>query len=511
MKKKLPIGIQNIKELIEGGYVYIDKTKYIYELMSNGKYYFLSRPRRFGKSLLVSTLEEIFKGNKELFKDLYIYDKVKFETHPIIKIDFNNIEYLKGEEEFENSLSKLMNKIGNEYNITLEMKTPKDKFNELIYKLSKINRVIILIDEYDKPILGHITDVKKANKNREILSNFYEVIKGNDEYIKFCILTGVSKFSKTSIFSKLNNLQDLTLNEEYNSLLGYTQEELEKYFKENIEEVSQKYKIERAKLLEGIKDWYNGYNFGGKETLYNPFSILSFFADKKFNNYWFSTGTPNFLINLIKKQKLNIAELETMLTGKETFESFEVETLEVLPILYQTGYITIKEIKNELYEDEYKLGFPNNEVRNAFLNHLLVSFIEKEVSKVGPLNKKLVRALKADDIETFISVLTGMLSGIPSKLHLKHEYYYQSIFYMIMTLMGMKLNLEDLTDKGQIDGVLEFEDKLYIIEFKMDSARKAMDQILEKKYYEKYVNSGKKINLLGIGGFKNKKLEYFKM
>jgi hypothetical protein len=397
MMKKLPLGISTFSEIIEDGYVYIDKTRSIYEMTETGKIYFLSSPRRFGKSLLVSTLEELFKGNKKLFKDLYIYDKWNWnENFPVIHLDFGNIDY-ENPERLELSLEDFVMDIADEYNITLKSRFLNPKFSELIKKLhEKIGKkVVVLIDEYDKPIIDKISDIQMAEANREVLSNFYQVLKGSDKYLRFIFLTGVSKFSKTTIFSKLNNLKDITLNPKYTTICGYSHKDIEKYFSEYISTFSQENNIDNKTTLKFIKKWYDGYSWDGENFLYNPFSIISFLDSGEFNNYWFDTGTPKFLIDIIKEDKDN-SDMDLFLNPVTTFAGsfpdFNLEQLDLTTILLQTGYLTIKEKKAELDElPVYKLAIPNKEVDESFYGYLLGAYTNETAGTVQPLAKKDVK------------------------------------------------------------------------------------------------------------------------
>jgi len=513
--KKLPVSHQTFSEIMEENYLYVDKTGDIYNLLnSSGKYFFISRPRRFGKSLTVSTLKEIFSGNKELFKGLYIYDKIEWNKYPVICIDFAKIVYSEGKEVFRKTLIDTLIKIGNFYNITLEKREfLKQSFEELIEKLSKINRVVLLIDEYDKPIIDHITDIPKASENREVLREFYSVLKGSDEYIKFVFITGVSKFSRVSIFSGLNNLKDISLRREFSTLMGITQEELKTYFSLWIKELGHEEGLSEEETLEKIKYWYDGYSWDGIIRLYNPFSILNLFDAKVFDNYWFTTGTTEFLMKLIKKEKYELTGLEQVTVSKYIFDSYDIENIGLNSLLFQTGYLTVKAVDKKT--GLYTLTCPNYEVKESVLNYFLSDFINKEVALVRPLYISLLQAFSEEKINEAIKIITGMFAKIPYTLHIEAESYYHSLFYMILTLMGVKIDPEVLTDKGRIDGVLEFPDKVYIMEFKYGKGgskmksllNKAIKQIKEKKYYERYAGEKRKVIFLAVG-FIEKEISY---
>jgi len=498
--KKLPLGIQTFREIINSNYLYVDKTEYIYNLINEGKYYFISRPRRFGKSLLISTLKEIFSGNKELFKDLWIYYKIKWEEYPVIHIDFSTINYRDDQKEFQKSIKKSLTKTKNEYNLNIDDNLNcSDYFKEIILQLSNINKVVILIDEYDKPIIDFVDDIEKANKNREILKSFYTIIKGSDQYIKFAILTGVSKFSKVSVFSGLNNIRDITLSESFCKLLGYTQEELELYFQEYIDLTSKEFNISKIELLDSLKKLYNGYSWNGKDFVYNPFSILYFFTEKQFGNYWFTSGTPTFLINIIKERNIDIKEFDNLSIDEELLNSFELDKINIKSLLFQTGYLTIKKVNNiSITTKEYILNYPNKEVENSFLKSILNELNDKN-GENGVIINKLVSNINNNNLEEFFTNMRSLFADIPNQIFLKDkEAYYQTVIYIILKLLGIHIQVEINTNVGRIDGVIHTKERIYIIEFKIGKAEEGLKQIEENKYYEKYLSLNKKIILIAI-------------
>ncbi len=358
--KKLPVGIQTFRDIINDDYLYVDKTKDIHRLLTSGsKYFFLARPRRFGKSLLISTLRELFSGKRELFEGLWIYDKIQWHEYPVIHLDFLGKKY-GSEQELLETLEFMLSRNAERYGIQLKEKGYDKRFNELIRELAKIDRVVILVDEYDKPIINHIEQEDVAFGNRNILRIFYESIKEADEFLKFVMVTGVSKFSKVSIFSGLNNLDDITIDDRFITLLGYTHDEFLHYFSPWLQEMDVD--------LEDIKKWYNGYSWDGKNFLYNPLSVLQFFNKRKFGNYWFSTGTPTFLLKAIRNHNIDIKRMENYQTNKLVFDSFDIDRINVFAILLQTGYLTIKEAR-EISPTQviYRLSYPNEEVKESFL------------------------------------------------------------------------------------------------------------------------------------------------
>ncbi|MBI4649023.1 MAG: AAA family ATPase [Bacteroidia bacterium] len=375
--KILPISKQEFSRLINDNCVYVDKTEIIYKLITTGFSYFLSRPRRFGKSLTLTTLKEIFSGNKELFKGLWIYDKIEWRQYPIIHFDFSDIS--KSSISVIESIIVRLDEIAKEYEITLQQADYGLRFRELIRELSKTEQIVILVDEYDKPIIDYIDDIPQAEKNRIILKNFYSVLKGNEKNIKFLFITGVSKFSKVSIFSDLNHLSDITLNPNYSILTGYTEDELEKYFSEYMALAQGELNEFFPDLKSAIRKWYNGYSWDGKNFVYNPFSLLNFFDNRKFEDYWFQSGTPTFLMKLIKQRNFNITKLENIPVTSDIFNKYELSKLELIALLFQTGYLTVK--KYEIKTGEYFLSYPNNEVRASFERQLLETLSEKSLDE----------------------------------------------------------------------------------------------------------------------------------
>jgi len=502
--KKLPVGIYTFSDFVKDNYLYIDKTKEIYKLFTGGgRYYFLARPRRFGKSLLVSTLNEIFSGNKELFKGLWIEDKIDWKSYPVILINFLGARY-ESKEELMNTLEYLLDQNAQFHGIELKEKGFDKRFKELIMELSKKDRVVILVDEYDKPIIDFIEKNKQkiAMGNRDVLKTFYSVIKWADKYLKFVFITGVSKFSRVSIFSDLNNLDDITIDDRFSTLLGCTHEELSTYFSYHLDHLSRKLGMSKKELLGHMKHWYNGYSWDGRNFLYNPFSILKLFSKNRFGNYWFTTGTPSFLIDHIKNRRLDINRLEREEADESIFDRFDIENLETFSMLFQTGYLTIKEIKMMGIKSKYILSYPNQEVKESFLKHFLASYTSEEAGTVGSKILDLVEAIKNHRLEEFFTIIRSLFAMIPSELFIKdREAYYHTVVFIILKLVGvdMGIDAEVHTNKGRIDAVLETLDMVYVLEFKMGTSAKALAQIESMGYHEKYLSSGKKIKLIGVG------------
>ncbi|HMV78680.1 MAG TPA: AAA family ATPase [Leptospiraceae bacterium] len=482
----LPIGIQTFKNIREGDFLYVDKTKWIYELVRNpNAVYFLSRPRRFGKSLTLSTLKEIFEGNRELFQGLWIYNAdYHWKKYPIIRIDFSK-QKAESKEELKRFILEQLDYNAESYGVQLTKKEYFSRFEELIKAISKKDKIVILIDEYDKPIIDHLTKPELAIEMREILKGFYTIIKASDEYLRFVLLTGVSKFSKTGVFSGLNNLNDISMSLRYSAIAGITEEELKNNFKEYTAEFSNTVKISEDELLQKIRHWYNGYCFSGQcEKVYNPFSTLLLFENKEFKNYWFETGTPSFLIDLAKEKDFAISELP-ILAEETSFSTYEVDELDVIPLLFQTGYLTLKG-----YDPErllYTLDYPNFEVKNAFLQQ----FTRRYTNRVFQESKLygLIDSLRERDFENFFLVLRSIFANIDYDLHIPAEKYYQTIFYLIFTLIGLRVSAEVKTNIGRIDAVIEDRGGIFLFEFKFSGTKEeALAQIRKNKYFEKYLS-----------------------
>ena len=494
--QRLPIGIQDFEKLRTENYLYIDKTSQIYDLVDGSGYYFLSRPRRFGKSLMVSTLKNIFLGKKELFKGLFIENKIEWTTFPVIHLDFAVGDYKQLG--LYNYLQQKIVQNAEKYQIEIEAESIGFALEELIQKLHKKynQKVVVLIDEYDKPIIDFLgkDEIHIAEKNREIMKSFYSPIKGLDGSIRFFLLTGVSRFSKVSIFSDLNNLQDITVNRLGYTLVGCTEIELHHYFKEFITFISQETNQTEEETKKEIRDWYNGYSFGG-EKLYNPFSILNFMFDREFNNYWFATGTPTFLVKLMREQ--HYYDMDNTKIDLDSLGNFDITNLKPISILFQTGYLTLVE---KLDINMYRLGYPNKEVKNSMLRILLETYTYTGAGFAIPLVIDLKEAFLSHDFETFFIHFNTLFASIPSLIFQKErESYYHSIIFITFKLLGFYIDAEVHTSIGRIDAVVKTETHIYILEFKVnDTAQKAIEQIREKKYAEKYLNENKKIILIGV-------------
>jgi len=478
--RKLPTGIQTLSHIIEDNYLYIDKTKHAFELIENNRYIFLSRPRRFGKSLFLDTLHNIFEGNKHLFKHLYIYDKWNWnKKYPVIKISFNG--GIKDESSFKIKVQNIIQDNVERLHLTDFNFTQADiDFANLIKQTYKKynSPVVILIDEYDKPILDNLENTKQAIIIRDILKDFYTQIKDNDQYIRFAMLTGISKFSKVSIFSGLNNLVDISLSPKYGDICGYTQEDIENQFLPYLQNVD----------LEKLKQWYNGYNFLGT-TVYNPFDILLFITNElSYQNYWFETATPSFLLKLIKNQNYFLPDLENLEIDNSLANSFDIENISIETLLLQTGYLTIKEVTTEFDIITYKIGFPNKEVTIALTNYLSDYFLNTRVKTL--IKKDILKTLHNGNLQDIEPIITRLFASIAYNNFTNndianYEGFYASVLYAYFASLGLKLIAEDVTNQGRIDLTIQCNNRTFIFEFKMQG-NDPLEQIKAKKYFQKY-------------------------
>jgi len=517
ISRKLPVGIQSFKDLREKDFLYVDKTEYLFQLVNNGKAYFLSRPRRFGKSLFLSTLAAYFLGQKELFTGLYLEkaeeeqaaqeNRAAWETYPLLYLDFNAKNYID-EQVLIDILNLHLNEWEAHYAIPNTAGAPEDRFRLLIAALFKRTgkQVVILVDEYDKPLLQTMGVNETLNEQyRNMLKAFYSVIKTCDQYIRFGFLTGVTKFSKISIFSDLNNLEDISLRNDYAGICGITERELEQNFEPEIETLSIAEGLTRSKTLATLKKQYDGYLFAKAGlNVYNPFSLLSAFKAKDFGSYWFSTGTPTFLVNYLKEAHYYIPDLDGNVELNESgLETYRAVTENTLPILFQSGYLTIIGYIKEARM--YKLGFPNDEVRYGFLENLLPAYSGLPLGDTGKSVWQFVQDIREGKVDSFMERMQSLIAGIPydnfAEKNVKlREQNYQTAVYLIFALMGQFVQTEVHCSTGRADCVVYTAESIYLFEFKLTgngSAEDALNQIKENHYAEKYLVDGKKIVLIG--------------
>ncbi|MGP1432503.1 MAG: ATP-binding protein [Treponema sp.] len=517
MIRKLPLGVQSFKDLREKGFLYVDKTEYLFRLATGSKVYFLSRPRRFGKSLFLSTLAAYFRGQKELFKDLYLgkaeekqsaqEGREAWQEYPVLYLDFNTKNYID-EQALVDILNLHLNEWEIQYTIPKTAEAPEDRFRLLIAALFKQTgkQVVILVDEYDKPLLQTMGVNEELNERyRNMLKAFYSVIKTCDEYIRFAFLTGVTKFSKISIFSDLNNLRDISLEEDYAGICGLTQTELETNFQPDIQSLATRQNMDYAQALAALKQWYDGYLFHpAGEGMYNPFSLLNAFVKKEISGYWFGTGTPTFLVNFLKEAHYYIPNLDGKVElDEEGLQTYRAVAQDAVPILFQAGYLTIKTYIPEARM--YRLGFPNNEVRYGFLKNLLPAYSGLPFVETGKSVWHFVEDIRAGNVEGVMERLKAIISGIAydnfiaENLKLR-EQNYQTAVYLVFTLMGQFVQTEVHCSTGRADCIVTTADSIYIFEFKLSgngSAEEALNQIKENSYAERYKVDSKKIVLIG--------------
>ena len=515
--RKLPIGVQSFKDLREKGFLYVDKTAYLFRLANSSKVYFLSRPRRFGKSLFLSTLAAYFRGQKELFKGLYVEkaeeeqaaqeNRTPWQAYPVLYLDFNTGQYeLSGA--LDETLRYFLDTEEPKYNLQQTGLSHAKRFTSLIQAAYQHTgkQVVILVDEYDKPLLQTMGVNEELNEHyRNTLKAFYSVIKTCDEYIRFAFLTGVTKFSKISIFSDLNNLKDISLHESYAGMCGITQKELETNFQPEVQALAEKQKLNYPQALAALKQWYDGYLFHpAGEGMYNPYSILNAFDDKEIKSYWFGTGTPTFLVNFLKEAHYYIPNLDgNVELDEEGLQTYRAVAQDALPILFQAGYLTIKEYISDLRL--YRLGFPNNEVRYGFLHNLLPAYSDIPFGQTGVWVGRFIQDIRKGNVDEFMERMQAIISSIPyddfpkEKLKLR-EQNYQTAVYLVFALMGQFVQTEVHSAKGRADCVVVAADSVYIFEFKLSSngsAEDALAQIKRNGYAEQYKTDGKKIVLVG--------------
>ncbi|MBK6998556.1 MAG: ATP-binding protein [Rhodoferax sp.] len=495
-RRKLPIGIQNFAKMREGDYYYVDKTGLALRLIDEGSYYFLSRPRRFGKSLFLDTLKELFEGNRELFTGLIAENAWDWsKKHPVLRISFGG-GMLGSVVALGQSINEQLATLEEKFTLTAEYPDARSRFKRLIQRVAERSgqRVVVLVDEYDKPILDCITDTALALQVREMLKDLYSVIKDSDAYVRFALLTGVSKFSKVSLFSGLNNLTDLTLDPNYSSICGYTDADIDTVFAPELDGLDR----------QEIKSWYNGYNWLG-DPVYNPFDILLLFRNRTFQPYWFETGTPTFLIKLLLERRQFTPDLGRIVAPETLLSTFEVDNIPVEALLFQSGYLTIADVWQIPGQMELTLKYPNREVQ-ASLNRCLLQTLSGSPSVPGQQISRLYRLLLERDFDGLKTLFHAFYASIPHDWYRKnklaqYEGYYASIFYSYFAALGLDIRLEDSTNFGCVDMAVLFDGQVFLFEFKvleLTPKGKALQQIKDKAYADKYRARGEPIHLIGV-------------
>ena len=479
-----PIGIQNFEKLRNDGYLYVDKTALIHRLVTTGSYYFLSRPRRFGKSLLISTLQAYFEGKKELFAGLAMEQlEQKWTVHPVLRLDLNTEQY--------DAPEKLLNKINRvllaweELYGAVEAETSiAMRFEGVIERAYRKTgeRVVILVDEYDKPLLQAIGNKDLQTSYRNLLKGFYGALKSMDGCIRFALLTGVTKFGKVSVFSDLNNLRDISMLPTYTEICGISEKELHNYFEEDIEELSLRLQTTVPDITERLRVNYDGYHFAPNTGgIYNPFSVLNTFANMEFGSYWFETGTPTYLVELLKKNDYDLEHVNGVEVGFETLSGIDAADTDAIPVICQSGYLTIKSYDQRF--DIYTLGYPNKEVEEGFVKFLIPFYTPILESKSAFQIKNFVREVESGDIDSFFTRLQSFFSDTTYELVRLQELHYSNVLYIVFKLMGFYTQVEYHTSNGRIDLVLQTPDYVYVMEFKLNgTAEEALQQINDKGY-----------------------------
>ena len=516
--RNLPIGIQSFEAMRLGNFLYVDKTQFIPKLEKLSMAYFLARPRRFGKSLFISTLQAYFEGRKELFKGLAI-EKFKAEagsewqSYPVLKLDLNAKEYTE-KEHLKTILNDHINEWKQKYNIQFEATDPDIAFAKIIRLLyEKFNqRVVILIDEYDKPLIATLENEELHEQYRATLKAFYSVIKSSNDYIHLSFLTGVTKFSKVSIFSDLNNLFDISFDREYSSLCGITEEELLSNFAEEVQALASEYNKTNDEMISILRQRYDGYRFSEKEErIYNPFSLFNVFAKNKLGDYWFESGTPTFMVHLFEQKIFELPDLEgNIKLSARSIDMYRLSYSNLAPLLFQSGYLTIKGYDREL--DMYVLGYPNDEVKYAFIECLMMVYTSARKDSSGEfMIGEFLNSMRKGDIERVLTLTKALMASIPydslpeDKLFLR-EQNYQTTIYLIFRLMGEYVRTEVHSSQGRSDVEVETQDAIYIFEFKVGGKpQDALNQIKEAGYAEKHIASNKSIFLIGATISRNKR------
>ena len=497
---KYPIGIQNFEELIQTGCVYIDKTGLIYKLIDEGKYYFLSRPRRFGKSLLISTLEAYFSGRKELFEGLAISKlEENWTTYPILHLDLNSREY-KDASSLEAELNRHLEQWEKLYGDEFRTRATEERFLQVIGKAYEKTgkQVVILVDEYDKPMLQAIDNKELQDAYRSKLKAFYSVLKTQDAKIRFAFLTGVTKFGKVSVFSDLNHLTDISLDCRYADICGISETELHQYFDEGVEDVSKFNQMSKEECYKRLKDDFDGYHFyPGSIGVYNPFSLLNTLSSCQFKDYWFETGTPTFLVNQLQKTGYQLQFMTEEELTEDTLNSVEIFEENPLPLLYQSGYLTIKDYDKEF--KTYRLQFPNREVREGFVKFLVPFYTPRHSDKSAFFIGNFVKEARSGKAEDFMRRMEAFFANGDYALMGDKELYFHNAMYVFFSLLGLYVDVERHTADGRMDMLVQTKDYIYIFELKIDqSADVALKQIEEKGYANPFVADSRKLFKIGV-------------
>ena len=499
--RKLPIGIQTFEDIRRDNYLYVDKTAFVWRIANTGKPYFLSRPRRFGKSLLLSTFEAYFKGKKELFEGLAIEQMEKeWRQFPVLHLDLNAKKY-ESPEDLNAMLNQHLEKWESQYGDEKKDRSPEERFSYVISRASEQAGcgVVVLVDEYDKPLLQTLCNIPLMEEYRQTLKAFYGVLKSSDRYLRFVFLTGVTKFAQVSVFSDLNQLNDISMKPQYATICGITMQELTHTFAPEIQQLAEHNGLTQEEALQKMKISYDGYHFCEfAEGVFNPFSVLNLFDGYKFSNYWFQTGTPTFLVELLKKSEY---DLRTLIDGVEasasSFTEYRIDANNPIPLIYQSGYLTIKDYSSRF--GNYLLEFPNDEVRYGFIDFLIPYYTSVVDDERGFYIGKFILELENGDYDSFLTLLQAFFADFPYELNDKSERHYQVVFYLVFKLMGQFTDVEIRSARGRADAVVKTPAYIYIFEFKLNgTAEEALQQIDDKGYLIPYQADGRKLIKIGV-------------
>ena len=493
---KLPIGIQTFRKVREDGHYYVDKTPHILKLVEGGTHYFLSRPRRFGKSLLLDTVKELFECSRELFAGLHAERRWDWDApHPVLRISFGSGNF-RAAGELEARTDEMLGALEREHGTGGGYATAGGRLGHIVEELHRRTgrRAVLLIDEYDKPILDALDDPDLARANRDYLRGLYSVVKDGDAHLRFSLITGVSKFSKVSLFSGLNNLKDITLHPEYSAICGYTEADLDAVFAAELPG------LDRGR----IREWYNGYAWLGAEKVYNPFDILLLFDTRRFRAHWFETGTPTFLLDTLLRRRVGPVELERMVATEELVSRFDVGDIATEALLFQTGYLTIVREREQRGRVRYELGYPNREVRES-LNDSLLRRLVRDGRQVQN-GERLLDLLEDGNLDGLKDLFHAFYAGIPYEWYTNnaiaaYEGYYAAVFYAYFASLGLDVSVEDSTNRGRLDMALRFDGDVFLFEFKVveqGGPGAALAQLRERGYAEKYKGAGGRIHLVGV-------------
>jgi len=500
MAKLYPIGIQNFEKIRRDGFFYIDKTKLVYSLVKTGSYYFLSRPRRFGKSLLISTLEAYFEGKKELFEGLAIEKLEKdWVKYPVLHLDLNARQY-ENLDSLKSELNKHLEIWEKQYGDEYKDRALEERFYHVITKAyEKTGRpVVILVDEYDKPLLQAIGNEDLQTKYRNALKAFYGVLKSMDGFIKFALLTGVTKFGKVSVFSDLNNLKDISMDHRYIEICGITEKEIHENLEPELHDLADAQEMTYEEVCQELKERYDGYHFDYNTVgMYNPFSLLNTFDSMRFGSYWFETGTPSYLVELLKRDHYDLYRMAHEQTNVDVLNSIDSTSQNPIPVIYQSGYLTIKDYEKEF--GNYTLGFPNKEVEEGFIKYLLPFYSSVDRVESNFQISKFVTEVRTGEVDAFFRRLQSFFADTPYELVKDLELHYQNVLFIVFKLVGFYVKAEYHTSEGRIDLLLQTDKYIYVMEFKLEgTAEEALQQIEDKQYALPFAQDSRKLFKIGV-------------